>query len=261
FSCIAEGEQGSLCIVTELLSRGSLFDVIGDGGLREASYGHILSLALQNLSTRSLHWQAARGMMFLHCHSPPICHRDLKSSNLVVDERWHVKVTDFGMSRFIPERYTSQVAMVQETSAKQEVENAGSRMQAHQRCAAKTVEEAGAMATGGWTEQVEGAAGLEQPLVNTSTTVGRRLSQCHPLADEGGRVRGEGEQEGGWLKGSRDSSPGSQVGRVGARQEDVLDLTTNLGTVAWAAPEMFSAEGRSTYTSKASGISWLSTYC
>ena len=36
--------------------------------------------------------QAARGMLYLHTHSPPIVHRDLKSSNLVVDEHWHVKV-------------------------------------------------------------------------------------------------------------------------------------------------------------------------
>lgn len=36
--------------------------------------------------------QAARGMLYLHTHSPPVVHRDLKSSNLVVDEHWHVKV-------------------------------------------------------------------------------------------------------------------------------------------------------------------------
>lgn len=48
--------------------------------------------------------QAARGMLYLHSHQPPICHRDLKSSNLVVDDHWVVKVTDFGMSRIIPEK-------------------------------------------------------------------------------------------------------------------------------------------------------------
>ncbi|CAM9146909.1 unnamed protein product [Hapterophycus canaliculatus] len=31
-------------------------------------------------------------MLYLHTHSPPVIHRDLKSSNLVVDEHWHVKV-------------------------------------------------------------------------------------------------------------------------------------------------------------------------
>ena len=40
------------------------------------------------------------GMVFLHRHPPPILHHDLKSNNLLVDERWTVKVCDFGNSRF-----------------------------------------------------------------------------------------------------------------------------------------------------------------
>jgi hypothetical protein len=34
----------------------------------------------------------ARGMNYLHNSSPPIVHRDLKSSNLLVDKNWTVKV-------------------------------------------------------------------------------------------------------------------------------------------------------------------------
>jgi len=41
----------------------------------------------------------ARGMNYLHHCSPPIVHRDLKSSNLLVDKNWNVKVADFGLSR------------------------------------------------------------------------------------------------------------------------------------------------------------------
>jgi serine/threonine protein kinase len=34
----------------------------------------------------------ARGMNYLHHFNPPIIHRDLKSSNLLVDRNWTVKV-------------------------------------------------------------------------------------------------------------------------------------------------------------------------
>ena len=36
---------------------------------------------------------AAKGMHYLHEHSPPIIHRDLKSPNLLVDKHWRVKVS------------------------------------------------------------------------------------------------------------------------------------------------------------------------
>ena len=40
---------------------------------------------------------AAKGMLCLHAHSPPILHRDLKSPNLLVDAAWRVKVADFNL--------------------------------------------------------------------------------------------------------------------------------------------------------------------
>ncbi|KAI3512382.1 hypothetical protein L1887_19697 [Cichorium endivia] len=41
----------------------------------------------------------ARGINYLHHFLPPIIHRDLKSSNLIVDTDWTVKVGDLGMCR------------------------------------------------------------------------------------------------------------------------------------------------------------------
>ncbi|KAI3987524.1 hypothetical protein MKX01_003210 [Papaver californicum] len=41
----------------------------------------------------------ARCMNYLHRYNPPVVHRDLKSSNLLVDKNWIVKVGDFGLSR------------------------------------------------------------------------------------------------------------------------------------------------------------------
>jgi len=39
---------------------------------------------------------AARGLTFLHSQRPRVVHRDFKSLNLLVNDQWHVKVTDFG---------------------------------------------------------------------------------------------------------------------------------------------------------------------
>lgn len=87
----------TVCIITEYLEQGSLADILYGPSRLPAdvwTYELILTCALQ----------AARGMLYLHSHSPPICHRDLKCSNLVVDDHWVVKVTDFGMSRIVPEK-------------------------------------------------------------------------------------------------------------------------------------------------------------
>jgi serine/threonine protein kinase len=89
--------QKTVCIITEYLEQGSLADILYGPTQLPAeiwTYELILACALQ----------AARGMLYLHSHQPSICHRDLKSSNLVVDDHWVVKVTDFGMSRIVPEK-------------------------------------------------------------------------------------------------------------------------------------------------------------
>ncbi|KAI4303134.1 hypothetical protein MLD38_038803 [Melastoma candidum] len=83
-----------LCIVTEFLPRGSLFRLL-------------------QRSTGKLDWRRrvhmaldiARGVNYLHHCNPPIVHRDLKSSNLLVDKNWNVKVADFGLSRLKHETY------------------------------------------------------------------------------------------------------------------------------------------------------------
>jgi len=39
------------------------------------------------------------GMLFLHSRQPPMLHRDLKADNVLLDDRWVAKVSDFGTLR------------------------------------------------------------------------------------------------------------------------------------------------------------------
>ncbi|XP_068469220.1 probable serine/threonine-protein kinase SIS8 isoform X7 [Phaseolus vulgaris] len=77
-----------LAIVTELLPRGSLFKNL-----------HRNNQTLDIRRRLRMALDVAKGMNYLHHRNPPIVHRDLKSSNLLVDKNWTVKVGDFGLSR------------------------------------------------------------------------------------------------------------------------------------------------------------------
>ena len=51
---------------------------------------------------RSVLHDVARGLSFLHSHSPPIIHRDLSARNVLLNEGMVAKIADLGMARIVP---------------------------------------------------------------------------------------------------------------------------------------------------------------
>ena len=83
----ASTKPGDLMLVTELMPKGSVYDLMHDKN-NQLSFKRRMKMAKQ----------AALGMNWLHCSKPPFIHRDLKTSNLLVDDGYNVKVCDFGLS-------------------------------------------------------------------------------------------------------------------------------------------------------------------
>ncbi|XP_045131780.1 receptor-type guanylate cyclase Gyc76C-like isoform X2 [Portunus trituberculatus] len=77
-------EHSKVALVTEYSPRGSLLDILA-----------LEDMKLDSLFIFSLIHDLLRGMIFLHSHFGP--HGNLKSSNCVVNSRWVLQITDFGL--------------------------------------------------------------------------------------------------------------------------------------------------------------------
>ena len=75
-----------MLMVTELLRRGNLYSVL-HVDRRKLKVDWVVKLAKE----------VAEGMEYLH--KSRIIHRDLKSLNLLLGDKWNIKITDFGLSR------------------------------------------------------------------------------------------------------------------------------------------------------------------
>lgn len=84
-------EPEFLGIVTEYMPNGSLNELLH----RKTEYPNVA----WPLRFRILH-EIALGVNYLHNMNPPLLHHDLKTQNILLDNEFHVKIADFGLSKW-----------------------------------------------------------------------------------------------------------------------------------------------------------------
>ncbi|XP_043723605.1 probable LRR receptor-like serine/threonine-protein kinase At1g06840 isoform X2 [Telopea speciosissima] len=88
--CDEEGEQ---MLIYEYMPNGTLRDWLSAKSKDSLSFVTRLHIALGS----------AKGILYLHTEAdPPIFHRDIKASNILLDSKLNAKVADFGLSRLAP---------------------------------------------------------------------------------------------------------------------------------------------------------------
>ncbi|KAG4156520.1 hypothetical protein ERO13_D02G002200v2, partial [Gossypium hirsutum] len=88
--CDEEGEQ---MLVYEFMPNGTLRDWLSAKAKNTLNFGMRLRIALGS----------AKGILYLHTEAnPPVFHRDIKATNILLDSNLNAKVSDFGLSRLAP---------------------------------------------------------------------------------------------------------------------------------------------------------------
>ncbi|KAL3616253.1 hypothetical protein CASFOL_039643 [Castilleja foliolosa] len=87
------GETSRLMLVYEFMPNGTLRDHLSGKSRVPLNFAMRIRVALGS----------AKGILYLHTEAnPPIFHRDIKATNILLDSRFIAKVADFGLSRLAP---------------------------------------------------------------------------------------------------------------------------------------------------------------
>ncbi|KAE9593188.1 putative protein kinase RLK-Pelle-RLCK-XVI family [Lupinus albus] len=83
----------------KLVQRLLVFEYMINGNLRDCLDG-VCGESMDWATRVTIAIGAARGLEYLHeAAAPRILHRDVKSSNILLDENWQAKITDLGMAK------------------------------------------------------------------------------------------------------------------------------------------------------------------
>ncbi|KAJ6832427.1 putative LRR receptor-like serine/threonine-protein kinase [Iris pallida] len=88
--CEEENEQ---MLVYEFMPNGTLRDHLSEKAKESLNFAMRMRIALGS----------SKGILYLHTEAdPPIFHRDIKATNILLDSKFTAKVADFGLSRLAP---------------------------------------------------------------------------------------------------------------------------------------------------------------
>ncbi|KAH7431528.1 hypothetical protein KP509_08G053800 [Ceratopteris richardii] len=85
-----------------------VYEYMENGSLREHLQGAETKNPLTWQSRLQIAIDVASALEYLHCYcEPPLCHRDIKSSNILLDDKLTAKVADFGLAHAAPKSNSS----------------------------------------------------------------------------------------------------------------------------------------------------------
>ncbi|XXG57246.1 hypothetical protein AAC387_Pa03g4454 [Persea americana] len=90
-------EDGNMALIYEYMAQGHLGSHLSDSNSNALSWDRRLRIALD----------VAQGLEYLHngC-KPPIIHRDVKTANILLNEKLEAKIGDFGLSKVFSDDFT-----------------------------------------------------------------------------------------------------------------------------------------------------------